>query len=228
MKNIYILFLLVRLFIGSDLTAQPSASLLIKRVNCDNSMKFNFFDSISLSKNNIELEKSGEGNSTLSIYSNLSNGDYKFFYRSSETGKDSLINIPIKTSNKYLLTICPTSMDVELNIFTSPVDKIKINEFFLVKIITEGCFDSGTDSFMVCRKSNNYEFIRGADTILLTEADLEDIRTFEYLLNGCVIHRCTITEKYIITYNELRQTIVEGTCKWRPYEDLKGKIYSRR
>tara|TARA_R110002051_G_scaffold55112_2_gene102926 strand:+ start:22556 stop:22999 length:444 start_codon:yes stop_codon:yes gene_type:complete len=100
------------------------------------------------------------------------------------------------------------------------VETLQYGEHFTIEITSVGCFAGKQQTIRIINNNGVLTASLNSSTILLTEANINELIRFELQLRELQIGGCTTVDTYVLSNAYETYKTSDGTCSWLGYKQL--------
>lgn len=100
------------------------------------------------------------------------------------------------------------------------VETLQHGDHFSIKITSVGCFSGKQQTIRINNNNGVLKASLNSSTIILTEANVNELIRFELQLRELQIGGCTTVDTYVLNNAYETYKTSDGTCSWLGYKQL--------
>ena len=159
-------------------------------------------------------------------FKNLEFANYRIEYNSI-FGKTENYHFKIADNKKQLIELCLDYFNYKAETHVPFIDRLKENENYTIMISSIGDFTGGKlEAHIVISKSNNTYFVEfKKNKKKLNQSQIDFIKHFELELINMESYGCSTVDSYLLTYNNEKIQISDGSCAWEGFNVLFKQLF---
>lgn len=100
------------------------------------------------------------------------------------------------------------------------IESLQDGESYSIEITSIGCFNGSRQTVLISREGDMLTASLQDASKILTDSDIETIKTFEIQLRALEIGGCTTVDTYVLRFGNQTFQTSDGTCSWHGYRSL--------
>lgn len=100
------------------------------------------------------------------------------------------------------------------------IESLQNGESFSIEITSIGCFNGSRQTVFISKEEDTLTASLNNVSKLLTDMDIETLKSFELQLKSLKMGGCTTVDTYVLRFGNQKFQTSDGTCSWHGYRKL--------
>ena len=100
------------------------------------------------------------------------------------------------------------------------IESLQNGESFSIEITSIGCFNGSRQTVFISKEEDTVTASLNDVSKLLTDTDIETLKSFELQLQSLKMGGCTTIDTYVLRFGNQTFQTSDGTCSWHGYRKL--------